>query len=1007
MSMLSFPTGAGHPILWLVLVAAVLAPHVTSGEELRIPRRQDAPPGPPLSPQAALDKMEVPEGFSVQLVASEPQLMNPVAMCIDDAGRFWVTESFEYPRRQPGPGRDRIKVLEDTDRDGVVDKVTVFAEGLNIPSGIQVGHGGVWVANAPDLLFLEDTDGDLRADKTTKVLTGFGRTDTHELPNAFTWGPDGYLYGLNGVFNHCRVRYTPQNPNYQSGQEPWRFTCAVWRLDPRTWEFEIFAEGTSNPWGIAINPAGDFFLSACVIDHLWHVAETGYYIRQGGPYPAYTWPMPSIVQHKHQKAAYCGIVHFDSDAYPPEYRNTLYMGNVHAGCLNADVLEPRGASYFGKPREDFLTANDVWFMPVSQQVGPDGCLYVLDWYDRYHCYQDANADPEGVDRGHGRLYRVRYQNTPAAEAFDLQAETDEQLLRRLASPNIYWRERAQRILAERSDATTARRLLDMVNDADTPQTARRHALWTLLSGTQHRAEDLLRLCDHSDPVIAAWSVRGLGDHHADDDAVGRKLRQMAAAETTHPRTRVQLIVAAGKASLAPEDKTAVVRDCLLHSNDPTITHLAWNAVLPWVRKSPATTVEGLLVAKADENVQQLLPRLLPVLCDSAEQNLPLVQQILTESLDAQMPSPLTTAILEAVISQTQQGRFSAAQRQRLARAIAPQLRHLIDQNQISALMLAAMWGDAAGQRHAATVFQNALRPTSQRVAALETLIYSNSPNLLESLRGVLLKQQTSPELRAAVLDQLGRASHPEIADLALQLYPQLPGDVKPKVIELLTQRSGWSEELLQAIAAERVPREALNLNQLRRLASATEPAVQRAVAEVYGQVRTDRRSDRSKIIQHYRERLASADGDPIAGEASFMKVCGQCHQIYGKGAAVGPDITRNGRNDWNQLLHNVLDPSAVIGPGYQARTVVTADGRVLTGLAVEESDQRVVLKLQGGKVESIPRDEIEVFKINEVSMMPEELEKQLTPKEIADLFAFLALDKPPRDPEAKKLPGAP
>ena len=368
-------------VLWAAIVLFPPAA-VAHGQGLVIPRRQEKPPGPPLSPQQSLEKMSVPEGFAIELVAAEPQIVNPVAMCIDAQGRFWVTESFEYPRRAAGPGRDRIKVLEDTDQDGRVDRVTIFADGLNIPSGIAVGHGGVWVANAPDLLFLQDTDGDLQADVTRRVLTGFGRTDTHELPSALTWGPDGWLYGLNGVFNRSHVRYPEANPHYEADHPGWPFTCAVWRLHPETLEFQIFAEGTSNPWGIAINAVGDFFLSACVIDHLWHITETGYYIRQGGPYPSHTWPMESIVEHTHQKAAYCGIVYLDSPAFPSEYRDTLYMGNVHAGCLNADVLERRGATYFGKPRPDLITANDVWSMPVAQQIGPDGALYVLDWYDR-------------------------------------------------------------------------------------------------------------------------------------------------------------------------------------------------------------------------------------------------------------------------------------------------------------------------------------------------------------------------------------------------------------------------------------------------------------------------------------------------------------------------------------------------------------------------------------------------------------------------------------------------
>jgi putative membrane-bound dehydrogenase-like protein len=384
------------------------------GQE-RIPHAQDKPPGPALSPAEAMAKMVVPEGFNVELVASEPDIVNPVAMTIDERGRFWITESFEYPRRDAGPGKDRVKILEDTDADGTADKFTVFMEGLNIPSGIAVGHGGVWVANAPDILFVQDTDGDGKADTSEVVVTGFGRDDTHELPNSLTWGPDGWLYGLNGVFNRSVVTYGPQNPNYKDGQKPWDFTCAMFRIHPKTREFQIFCEGTSNPWGIAFNNEGDAFVSACVIDHLWHLTETGYYHRQGGPYPPYTWKIESIVSHKHQKAAYCGIHWYDSDAYPESYRRKLYMGNIHGSCINADRLERFQSTYKAFPEEDLLSANDAWFMPVVQKTGPDGCLYILDWYDRYHCYQDANRDPAGIDRFKGRLYRLRYQDTPRAK----------------------------------------------------------------------------------------------------------------------------------------------------------------------------------------------------------------------------------------------------------------------------------------------------------------------------------------------------------------------------------------------------------------------------------------------------------------------------------------------------------------------------------------------------------------------------------------------------------------
>ena len=293
-------------ILCMALLVSVLVSIPVIAQDERIPHAQDKPPGPALSPGEAIAKMTVPEGFSVELVASEPDIVNPVAMTIDERGRFWITESLEYPRRSPGPGKDRVKILEDTDADGKADKFTVFMEGLNIPSGIAVGHGGVWIVNSPDILFVQDTDGDGKADTSEVVITGFGRDDTHELPNSLTWGPDGWLYGLNGVFNPAHVTYGPKNPNFKEGQKPWDFTCAMFRIHPKTREFQVFCEGTSNPWGIAFNDEGEAFISACVIDHLWHLTETGYYHRQGGPYPPFTWKAESIVSHKHQKAAYCG-----------------------------------------------------------------------------------------------------------------------------------------------------------------------------------------------------------------------------------------------------------------------------------------------------------------------------------------------------------------------------------------------------------------------------------------------------------------------------------------------------------------------------------------------------------------------------------------------------------------------------------------------------------------------------------------------------------------------------
>jgi len=1011
-------------------------------QQIEIPRRHDRPPNAALSPEEAIARMTVPEGFSVELVAAEPEIMNPVAMCIDERGRFWITESFEYPRREPGPGRDRIKVLEDTDGDGRVDRVTVFAEGLNIPSGIAVGYGGVWVCNAPDLLFLQDTDGDGKADRSEVVVTGFGRTDTHELPNSLTWGPDGWLYGLNGVFNYCKVTYGPENPNFRPGQKSVDFTCALFRVHPRTREFQIFAEGTSNPWGLAMNPAGDFFVSACVIDHLWNLAENGYYIRQGGPYPPHTWPLPSIVKHKHQKAAYCGLTWFDSDAYPPEYRDVLYMGNIHGGCINADLIERQGATYFGKPHPgfipqkdawkndqygtiaksgssdqprlaDLLTANDAWFMPVVQKVGPDGCLYILDWYDRYHCYQDANADPAGVDRAKGRLYRLRYQETPHAKPFNLAEESDGELISLLASANIYHRDIAQRLLSERATPEVVHLLEEVVTSNESSQVKRMHALWGL-AGTGHVSDDILAyLMNSPEPVLKTWGVRLTGN-------LQRTLKEfdtlLAASEFQPLEVQQQLVVAlpkiAGEKSLPFLLKVAAQQDDLLN-------HIVWQNLL-----------KILNTEKAAENATESTAALIPILESQYAAGKPVspefASRLFARLLDEKTPetalqflscvalhegaqSNTFASMLRLLNGRLSQNGFNPKQQETVktwSKTTIEELQRTWPATLPEFDTLQALCGDAMAANRLRERFAAIEIAMPARLEALQALIFAHDPKVVDVFESGLFHESTTEEFRSRLLETIGRVNDPRVATLLLSRFAKFQPDVQPKVIEVLTQRPAWSLALLKEIEAGRIDKNQINLNQLMRMNAFPDEVLHQMVQKNFGTVRTTR-SNRQGVINQKKDFLSGTPGDPMAGVAVFKRVCAQCHKIYGEGADVGPDITRNGRNNWDQLLQNLFDPSAVIGPGYQARIIATEDGRVLTGLPIEDSPERVVLKIQGGKLETIPRDQIEADKLSELSMMPEDVDKLMTSQELADLLAYLSLDKPPEDATAKILPGAP
>jgi putative membrane-bound dehydrogenase-like protein len=1021
--------------LFLVASVAIAAASARAADD-SIPHNQDAPPNEARSPEEAAAKMTVPPGFSVEVVAAEPDIVNPVAMTFDERGRVWITESLEYPRREPGVGRDRIKVLEDTDGDGRMDKFTIFAEGLNIPSGIAVGYGGVWVANSPDLLFLQDTDGDGRADKQEVVLTGFGRDDTHELPNSLTWGPDGWLYGLNGVFNPSHIEYRGKT---------YDFTCALFRIHPKTRDFELFCEGTSNPWGVAFDHDGSAFISACVIDHLWHLAETAYYVRQGGPYPSFTWPAPSIVKHKHQKAAYCGIHYFDSDAYPPEYRDQLYMGNIHGNCLNVDVLERRGSTYFARPKPDFLSANDSWFMPVVQKTGPDGCLWVLDWYDRYHCYQDANRDPAGIDRLKGRLYRVRYQDTPRAGKFDLAKESDDQLIARLASPNVFFRDLAQRVLTERlisgeDHAAALTKLQTLVLDDAQPRKARMHGLWALVGGGPLDEQFHAELWKQKqDATLRAWAVRAAGQRPRRE--IQRAL--VASLEDSSPDVQLQAVIALGKlarsgaieARVEPEHhpKTGTILNSDVESgvrgtegvvraltrcvakcgDDPFIPHVVWQNLHPLLEEHADSFVEALARQDlASPGLAGMLPlaveRILSRKSTNAEPLAALIDVLTRPNGNPKLARQCLTALASKVQSGELAGESLAGVRSRLGDQLA---RLAADESEQplrdEAVLLAASWQDPSAVESATVLLASTSAAEPLRLRAIQSLASARHEQLPELVAGILAEPRANAtEFRKGALAALGKLDSPVVATAVLARFDNLEPVLQPQAIELLTQRPGWAAALVSAVEAKQIPATAINDTQVRRLASLGDEDLQRRVTAIWGTIRSERNPAREQVIAHMRRFLRTTPGDAVAGQAVFAKLCGQCHKIHGQGEDVGPDITLNGRNSFEQLLSNVFDPSLTIGSAYQARTVATADGRVLTGLLAEDSPQRVVLKLQGGKTEVVARDDVELVSTSNLSLMPENLEEQLKSQELADLFAFITLDKPPQDPEARRLPGA-
>jgi putative heme-binding domain-containing protein len=451
-------------------------------------------------------------------------------------------------------------------------------------------------------------------------------------------------------------------------------------------------------------------------------------------------------------------------------------------------------------------------------------------------------------------------------------------------------------------------------------------------------------------------------------------------------------------------------------NDPLIPHIVWQNLHPLLEGRGRQFVEAVqaLEGKASPGLKQVVPRAIERMLAGSELDAERVASLLRYLVNFAEtdPDPAARAV-ELITDKIQSGEVSGKRLESLQSAVGP----IASQGsagehggKLSAgfALLAACCNDARGLAVARALLRSPRAEVAIRLQALESLLYQQDRELLPIVSGLLTdRAANSAEFRGRLLGALGPLEDPHVAEIVLAAYAKLEPDVRPRAIELLTQRASWSKRLLEAIAAKQIPSSALNVNQVRGLLGRHDPEIDRLVKADWGTLRDGRNPQREQVVNHMRDLLRNTPGDPHAGQQVFKKLCAECHAIYGAGQDVGPDLTSNGRNDFDQLLSNVFDPSLVIGASYQAIIVATDDGRVLTGLLVEQNPERVVLKAQGGKIETIARSDVEDMKLASLSLMPEDLEKQLTRQEIADLFAFLVLDKPPSDPSARRLPGAP
>ncbi len=598
----------------LLLACGVLCPAANAGE---------APAAPPkgLTPKEALEKMTLPAGFQVSLFAGDPDVVQPFAFCFDDRGRVWVLENLNYLTRgsdsfNEGP-RGRIIILEDTDGDGRFDKKKLFKDKLFFPTGLEVGFGGVWVGSPPNLLFIPDRNGDDVPDGEPKVvLDGWGRDDRHETLNSFVWGPDGWLYGCHGVFTHSKVGKPGSGDD---ARVP--INAGVWRYHPTKDRFEVFGWGTSNPWGLDFDERGQAFITACVIPHLWHIAQGGRYHRQAGAhFEKHTYDdIKTIADHVHQNYAGVeragaraflfasgalseantgqrkgGFAHggcqiYNGGAFPSEYRGQAFMGNIHHHLLYVDHLKRKGSGYTGTHGGDFLVSHDDHFLGFNLGTGPEGGLWVIDWNDADICGRAVHQV------GTGRIYRVTHKDGKNVRDLNLAKLRDADLVALLKHENEWYADHARRLLQERAmrlrsspqreilaESEAPALLSKLIADAAAKPVHRLRALWTAHATASLSEADLLRLMKDKDETLRGWAIQCALEDRQASPAILIELEKMAALDAS---PFVRLYLAAALQRLPLQARWPIAEALVTHEADKDDSNLPlmyWYGIEPLV-----------------------------------------------------------------------------------------------------------------------------------------------------------------------------------------------------------------------------------------------------------------------------------------------------------------------------------------------------------------------------------------------------------------------------------------
>ena len=988
---------------------------------------------PPLSAQDALKTFHLPEGFRIELVASEPLITDPVEIAFDEDGFLYVAEMEDYPANAAPGGR--IVMLEDVDGNGHYEKGKVFADSLPYVNGVMPWRGGVLVTSAPDILFLKDTTGDRRADIREVVITGFAFTNPQLRMSSLRYGPDNWIYGAYSraggqrgypeFSNHGSPLKFPNNPVKDSADiypgTDFRFLPDSFLLEPA---------GGMSQFGMAFDKVGNRFTVWNNV-HLRHVVIPGRYAARN-PHLAMGSVMESISDHGDAATVYsraenrmdlheseighftsaCGHAVYTGDLFEPPYAGAAFVCEPVSNIVHMDVLTGKGATFSASRREEgteFLSSTDSWFRPVNTTVGPDGGLYIVDFYRKLveHPAWIARADEKGIYthagvlqeedflEGHdrGRIYRIVPEDFRRQDSVqpNLSTADSDELVRLLTHANLWWRINAQRLLVDRQDTGVIRALRKLFEASPTAE-GKIHALRTL-DGLRALNEELMLVAlRDSSPAVRI---------HAAQLAEGRldvlRIREEVLSMTGDTDDAVQFQIAM-TLSLLPADVSfaalqKVAEDRLADEwFHKAVLLSARGNVLDWFKH--VSTFAHTEETKRDGKTK-LLRRMASIA--GRRQKTDEMSQLVA-SIAMEKDTSVQRAALEGLVDGLPQTVSRPALSPRAQDALVKMITSNITHVQDASLDLAEKinfqrWKQlAAAMGDKLNIVLDPQAPAPMRAQTVRVLALNPSP-LPVSIFEALLSAKQPREIQMAAARALGLREE----EAALRLLSERFNTSVPEVRAII--ETGFARSVnrmsffIDAIEKERIDPALLSPAFRSRLVQHPEKTIGQRARRL---VANSSDANRDEVVNDYYESTIM-QGDAGQGKNVFGKTCSACHEMDEVGHPFGPDLLSVSNQTRINLLTMILDPNNNIAPGYDGYFIETREGRSLAGVLGGETPAGVTLRTADGKQETIARDRIVTMRPMATSLMPEGLEAGLSKQDIADLLEYLKNGKDVRE----------